>query len=70
METRPIAPCRDCTERFVGCHIQCEGYKQFKDMIELYKEDVERLKQTTGAYAGYKASKIKNNMKKRGKKYG
>ena len=70
MRTRPTPNCQGCTERFVGCHSQCEDYKRFKAEVEMYKEDVQRLKQTTGAFADYTADKIKNNMKKRGVKYG
>ena len=24
-----VAPCKDCTERHVGCHSTCQGYKDF-----------------------------------------
>ena len=24
------APCKDCTERTVGCHSTCEGYMEYK----------------------------------------
>lgn len=25
-----IAPCKDCVERFVGCHSACPRYAEFK----------------------------------------
>ena len=25
-----IAPCKDCAERFVGCHASCPCYAEFK----------------------------------------
>lgn len=27
------APCKGCTERVVGCHSNCEKYKEFKDYV-------------------------------------
>lgn len=26
-----LSPCWKCTERFVGCHITCEKYKQYNE---------------------------------------
>jgi hypothetical protein len=28
---RPNAPCKDCKERHVGCHAECERYKEFAE---------------------------------------
>lgn len=25
-----MAPCKDCTLRYPGCHANCEGYQKFK----------------------------------------
>lgn len=33
------SPCKDCTDRVVGCHSDCERYKTWKDAHE-----AERLK--------------------------
>ena len=27
--TKQIAPCKDCTRRYVGCHGECNYYKDF-----------------------------------------
>lgn len=27
-------PCRNCTERTLGCHDACEKYKEFKEKLE------------------------------------
>ena len=32
------APCKDCPDRFVGCHSQCEKYIAFQKYREEYLE--------------------------------
>ncbi len=29
VDMRPMSPCKDCTERKLGCHSICEKYKSF-----------------------------------------
>ncbi len=31
-----MSPCKDCTERKIGCHSKCELYKQFREEVECY----------------------------------
>lgn len=35
-----VAPCKDCTTRFVGCHSSCSSYKQWKETIKENKKAV------------------------------
>lgn len=28
---KPNAPCKDCKERHVGCHAECEMYKEYAE---------------------------------------
>lgn len=39
---RPHCPCRDCTQRFVGCHGICEGYIDYKDKAIRYNEVIKK----------------------------
>lgn len=32
------APCKDCPERFTGCHISCVKYADYKTAVEAEKE--------------------------------
>ena len=32
------APCKDCKERAVGCHVTCKIYKKYKEQIEQFKK--------------------------------
>ena len=27
---KPLAPCKDCDERYLGCHDSCKKYIEFK----------------------------------------
>lgn len=49
-------PCRDCSERTVGCHATCENYKAWKEETDRVNENVRekkknyRLADTHGDY--------------------
>lgn len=30
MDARPNGPCKDCLNRFLGCHATCDIYKEWK----------------------------------------
>lgn len=32
-----VSPCKDCPERFVGCHSSCEKYKQYRSELDAFK---------------------------------
>lgn len=33
-----VAPCKDCTDRELGCHSKCEKYKAFKEWNDQARE--------------------------------
>lgn len=35
-----IPPCKGCTERRIGCHARCDGYRLFRAMLDIKKEEV------------------------------
>jgi hypothetical protein len=37
---RTNAPCKDCKDRYIGCHGKCERYAEFKEEGERIKEKV------------------------------
>lgn len=40
------APCKDCEERFLGCHSQCEKYQEFnRRLIQARKARLDRSEQ-------------------------
>lgn len=40
-----LSPCKNCTERFVGCHEICEEYQKFKEKSNKVrdKRNMERI---------------------------
>lgn len=34
----PACPCKECTERSIGCHSKCGGYKEFTEKINSDKK--------------------------------
>ena len=43
----PACPCKDCTERSIGCHSTCGGYKDFTKKIANDKEEHRKYMKTT-----------------------
>ena len=31
------SPCKDCPERFIGCHSSCEKYRQYRSELDEIK---------------------------------
>ena len=42
---KPLAPCKDCTNRCVGCHIVCDKYIQFSHEMELFRKEKQRIQE-------------------------
>ena len=40
----PKPPCIDCDDRSEGCHARCEGYKEFRKMMDEHKETLREIK--------------------------
>ena len=56
-------PCRNCEFRHLGCHAECEVYKDFRKQFEEMRKDKARQRkidefiQTKGRNAKYKKKK-------------
>lgn len=48
---RPKSPCKDCEERELRCHSQCERYKRYK--VELRDYEKQRRENVWDEYADY-----------------
>lgn len=35
-----MSPCKDCTDRCIGCHSTCERYKEYKDTLEINRAKI------------------------------
>lgn len=56
------APCMGCTNRFVGCHSKCEGFKEWSD-----KEQSNRIKivKNLEAKMMFESVKLDRQLKKK-----
>lgn len=57
------APCKDCPERFTGCHISCVKYADYKTAVEAEKERYRASRETDRIYNEYVSESIKRNKK-------
>ena len=37
-----LSPCKDCEKRYVGCHSECEQYKEFRVARDEFKKEKEQ----------------------------
>lgn len=46
---KQLSPCRDCQDRQLGCHSDCDKYKEWKNFFDAdkkkYQDDKEKQKQ-------------------------
>jgi hypothetical protein len=60
------APCKDCPDRHLHCHSECERYKTFKQECDELREKRNKIKQaeyTIDRIRYAKAYKIKQKQK-------
>lgn len=64
---KPNSPCLDCKDRYVGCHIDCEGYKVYEEALEKYHRVVnENKNKATPKRGKWNRNRKDNWLKQRG----
>lgn len=63
-----IRCCKDCIDRYVGCHTVCEIYINEKQIYEEQKEVERKYKHIEGMLNSFKTEAIDNFRKGRGRK--
>lgn len=53
-------PCKECTERFVGCHTVCVKYEDYKQALETEKERYRAFNEPNRIYTEYSCETHKN----------
>ena len=61
-----LAPCKNCPDRYVGCHSQCESYKMFRKLKDIENREIREGKRLEKA--SYSESELKDNFKNRFKR--
>ena len=47
----PAGPCKDCLNRFVGCHADCEKYKEFRAEMDRANELIKKNKMDNNQFS-------------------
>ena len=45
---RPTAPCKDCPDRRLKCHADCEKYAEYNALLTEWKKTVTAAKKAAG----------------------
>ena len=59
-------PCKDCTDRTIGCHANCQNYLEWKKREDLLKAEKREVGRAVSDIIDYKRKAISKNKKKRG----
>ena len=57
--TKPSAPCRNCEDRYIGCHCECQAYKDYCTENAELNNIINSAKETEAVLRGYTNHKIK-----------
>ena len=63
--SKPIAPCRECKDRDIGCHGYCEKYLDFCEKNEKHRQERYKLNRQRYEAGAYISASIKRNKKKK-----
>lgn len=62
--SRVTVPCRGCADRRVGCHGECDRYREFKSRLSELNEQKAQETKSNAEYADY-VIKVDNKRKKK-----
>lgn len=52
-----ICKCKECTERYVGCHSSCEHYKKYREYLAEKKAIKDKKKKADDLWYAFKRKK-------------
>lgn len=64
---KPQSPCRNCTERVLGCHSECDLYLTFRRALDRYNELYRQQNEAMQPFDPHQVEMIEKNKKKRQK---
>ncbi len=62
----PKSPCKDCPDRHIGCHSQCEKYKVFAEDNKQVQYEIRKVvdrENSLNAYEMQRAKRIRERKK-------
>lgn len=54
-----IRVCKDCQDRHMGCHVDCEKYKAERERLDKEKKQIREAKRKQNLYINYKRNKYR-----------
>ena len=55
-----MSPCKDCPDRYIGCHSSCNKYISYKNELEDFKAKVKKAKDKEIVFIEYKRKRRKH----------
>ena len=62
---KTMGPCKDCPDRYVGCHSKCDKYIKWKEQEQLRKLATSELYKTQREAEDYEVRERLKNIKRR-----
>ena len=64
------SPCKDCSDREIGCHGKCNIYKQWKIDLNKLRDNIYHEEYNAGKTCRYHPNYFRNLMSKKDRKRG
>ena len=58
-------PCKDCTDRHIACHCECEKYKEFKENREQINQEIRKKAEQENSLISYERQRVERIMGKK-----
>lgn len=65
ISTMVMSPCKNCTDRCIGCHTTCGDYAEYKCELERRREEVKAENESRAFERAVKAKIAKANKDRR-----
>lgn len=62
-----VCPCAVCEERFVGCHVECEVYKAWREAHNAMKDKRRKKHDRDDMLVNFKLTSIEHVKRRHGK---
>lgn len=63
-----MAGCKDCTDRYPGCHDKCVVYREYKKALEEEKRKISEIKNRHEEHQSFRAERVRKMRRRRGQK--
>lgn len=65
ISTTIMSPCKNCTDRCIGCHTTCGDYAEYKQELERRRTEIKKENETETFVRAVKAKIAKANRDRR-----